>query len=123
MYIAYMINFFWPLLDLYDDPEFPVILCMFLLAFLPHLLGFLFALFYEKFRLKKLWLSLWSILLGALVCGYVIFVYKVDEDIMVEHFISIELTFLFYIAIFLVCSLFGKNFNPKKLYCKLSYLF
>ena len=123
VYIAYMINFFWPLLDLYDDPEFSVILCMFILAFLPHLLGFLFALFYEKFRLKKLWLSLWSILLGALVCGYVIFVYKVDEDIMVEHFISIELTFLLlflYIAFFLVCSLFGKNFNPKKLYCKLS---
>ena len=105
MYIAYMINFFWPLLDLYDDPEFPVILCMFLLAFLPHLLGFLFALFYEKFRLKKLWLSLWGLLLCALVCGYIIFAYKVDEDIAVEHFVSIELTFLLlflYIAFSLV---------------------
>ncbi len=111
------------MLELHDDPDFCGILCVFSVAFLPHLLGFLFALFYEKFRLKKLWLSLWSVLLCALVCGYVISVYKVDEDIAVEHFVSIELTFLLlflYIAFFLVCSLFGKNFNPKKLYCKLS---
>jgi len=122
VYIAYMINFFWPLLDLYDDPEFPVILCMFILAFLPHLWGFLFALFYEKFRLKKLWLSLWSILLGALVCGYVVCVYKIKEDSFVEVFFLVLaiLVMLLYIAFFFACSLFGKNFNPKKLYCKLS---
>ena len=117
-----MINFFWPLLDLYDDPEFSVILCMFILAFLPHLLGFLFALFYEKFRLKKLWLSLWSILLGALVCGYVVCVYKIKEDSFVEVFFLVLaiLVMLLYIAFFFACSLFGKNFNQKKLYCKLS---
>ena len=118
-----MINFFWPLLDLYDDPDFLAILCIFTVAFLPHLLGFLFALFYEKFRLKKLWLSLWSVLLCALICGYVIFVYKADEDIMVENFVSIAMPFLvmlLYIAFFFACSLFGKNFDSKRLYCKLS---
>ena len=117
-----MINFFWPLLDLYDDPDFLAILCIFTVAFLPHLLGFLFALFYEKFRLKKLWLSLWSVLLCALICGYVIFVYKADEDIMVENFVSIAMPFLvmlLYIAFFFACSLFGKNFDSKRLYCKL----
>ena len=107
-----MINFFWPLLDLYDDPDFLAILCIFTVAFLPHLLGFLFALFYEKFRLKKLWLSLWSVLLCALICGYVIFVYKADEDIMVENFVSIAMPFLvmlLYIAFFFACSLIMSN--------------
>ena len=110
------------MLELYDDSDFCGILCVFSLAFLPHLLGFLFALFYEKFRLKKLWLSLWSVLLCALVCGYVIFVYKADEDIMVENFVSIAMPFLvmlLYIAFFFACSLFGKNFDSKRLYCKL----
>ena len=110
------------MLELYDDPDFCGILCIFTVAFLPHLLGFLFALFYEKFRLKKLWLSLWSVLLCALVCGYVISVYKADEDIMVENSVSIAMPFLvmlLYIAFFFACSLIGKNFDSKRLYCKL----
>ena len=118
-----MINFFWCLIDLFNDPGFPFILLAFVLITLPHLLGFLFALFYEKFRLKKLWLSLWGLLLCALVCGYVFFIYKVDEDIIAENFDSVVLPFLLmflYIVFFFVFSLFGKNFNSKRLYCKLS---
>lgn len=118
-----MINFFWCLIDLFNEPGFPFILLAFVLITLPHLLGFLFALFYEKFRLKKLWLSLWGLLLCALVCGYVFFIYKVDEGIIAESFVSVVLHFLLmflYIVFFFVFSLFGKNFNSKRLYCKLS---
>ena len=42
---------------------------------------------------------------------------------MVENSVSIAMPFLvmlLYIAFFFACSLFGKNFNQKKLYCKLS---
>ncbi len=96
-----------------------------ILPVLPHLLSFFLALFYKKFRYKKLWLGLWFTLFCALVCGYIWAVSNFDCDV-VDYLFSIMLPFaamLLYIFSFMVCGFFGRAFNTRKIWHRLSVPF
>ena len=108
-------------LGFYGDPGFSVILFFVFLIALPHLLSFFLALFYKKFRFKKLWLGLWFVIFCALVCGYIWAVYK-SNDIDVDDLFSPALHFVamwFYIFSFVACGFLGWTFNAKKIWHRL----
>jgi hypothetical protein len=128
-----MINFFWQMSDFFQEffrdtshmpnpSEHYLMLVQFMiLPVLPHLLSFLLALFYKKFRYKKLWLGLWITLFCALVCGYIWAVSNFDCDV-VDYLFSIMLPFaamLLYIFSFMVCGFFGRAFNTRKIWHRL----
>ena len=102
-----------------------VLVQIMVLPVLPHLLSFFLALFYKKFRYKKLWLGLWITLFCALVCGYIWAVSNFDCDV-VDYLFSIMLPFaamLLYIFSFMVCGFFGRAFNTRKIWHRLSVPF
>lgn len=52
-----MVNFLWQIFELFGDPQLLEILFVISLFVLPHLLSFLLALFYKKFRFKNFGLA------------------------------------------------------------------
>ena len=92
-------------LGFYGSPQLSEILFFVFLVALPHLLSFLLALFYKKFRLKKLWLGLWIVIFCAFVCCYFWAVNKFN-DIDVDDLFSPALPFVTmwaYIFFFMAC--------------------